>query len=428
MNSLNKKNNRCKTIGKHRLYTNCRFCSEKLLPVIHLGTVPLAGGFIEKKGLKDLDENFFPLTLGLCEGCKMLQTLEVIDPKILFENYYYSSSKIGTLINHFEMLAEEITKSLSLKRNGFVIEIGSNDGVLVKSLLNKNVNILGIDPAKNIVSKQIAKGYPLLCGFFNEELAKNIVKKYGKADIITSSNTMAHIENISSAYKGIKKLLKKSGYGIVEVHYLTRLLEEFQYDMIYHEHLYYYSVTSMLLILELFGLELFDAIEIPIHAGSIRFYIQHTNGPRPKSQNIKRLLSHERKLGVNKIDTYLAFNNEMRNQKKSLVELLTKLRKKAKSIAGYGASGRGNTIMSYSQIDNSLLDYVIDDSPLKQGRYTPGNHLAITDSKVMNTTKHPDYTLLFAWSFYEEIIKRNPKYIELGGKFIIPMPHVKILP
>lgn len=416
-----------KVIGEHRSYSNCRFCINGLLEsVINLGTVPLAGGFIEKENLKGLTEYNYPLSLGLCSNCKMLQTVQVIDPHILFENYYYSSSKIKTLKTHFKELADEISRSQTGNKNSFIVEIGANDGILIKNLVDKNLNVIGIDPAKNIVSQEIKKGLPLICEYFNQELAGSLIKRFGKADVITSSNTMAHIENISSVYRGIKKLLKKTGYAIVEVHYLAKLLEEFQYDMIYHEHLYYYSISSMKTVLSLFDLELYDALLIPIHAGSIRFYIQHKNGPRKISKNINHLLKYEKILKINSADTYKVYNLRMQEHRKSLLDLIKKLRKKSKSIAGYGASGRGNTIMCYSQIDKLLLNYIIDDSPLKQGRFTPGNHLKIVSSKILSDPKRPDYTVLFAWSFYSEIIQKNSKYLEMGGKFIIPLPTVKI--
>ena len=412
--------------GGHRTYLYCRFCKKGVLKsVINLGSVPLAGGFVEKKNIDRISENYYPLTLGFCNHCKMLQTIETVDQSTLFEKYYYATSKIKTLSTHFEKLAVEIADSLKGK-NGFVVEIGANDGVLIQNLIKNNINALGVDPAKNIVIPKIKKGLPLICDYFNVQTAEHIIKKYAKADVITSSNTMAHIEDIGGVYEGIKKLLNKRGFAIIEVHYLFNLIQEFQYDMIYHEHLYYYSVHSMKNILALFGLELYDAKTTSIHAGSIRFYIQHVNGRRKVSANVYALLKKERALKIQEATTYTNFNASMEKKKKLLLALIKNLKSKSKSIAGYGASGRANTIMSYCGIGQEYLDYIVDDSPLKQGRYTPGNGLRIFDSKILKTNKRPDYLLLFAWAFYDEIVGKNSDYLKRGGRFILPLPTIKI--
>lgn len=413
------------TIGGHKVYNLCRFCKKsELSKVIDIGMVPLAGGFVKKSNINNTQQLYYPLSLGFCQNCKMLQTIETVGESTLFENYYYATSKIKTLANHFEELADEITDSLSNKK-GLVVEIGSNDGVLIRKLVKNGVKSLGVDPAINIVMPQIKKGVPLICEYFDLSVATMLSKKFGKADVITSSNTMAHIEDIESVYRGIKKLLKKSGYAIVEVHYLQNLIQEFQYDMIYHEHLYYYSVLSMQNILRLFGLEIYDVKKTSIHAGSIRFYIQHENGPRKISRNVKLFFDEERKQNLHDLKTFVKFNESIKRKKKLLLGKLSSLKRQSKSIAGYGASGRANTIMGYCNIGKETLDYIIDDSPLKQGAYTPGNNLKIVDSSILTTKKRPDYLLLFAWSFHDEIVTKNAKYLQLGGKFLLPLPRVK---
>ncbi len=414
-------------IGEHKVFNLCRFCNKgELTKVINIGQVPLAGGFVKKSDINSKIQFYYPLSLGFCQKCKMLQTIETVDENTLFENYYYATSKIRTLTSHLNKLADEITSSLKNKQ-GFVVEIGSNDGVLIRRLTKNKVKSLGVDPARNLVLPKIKKKLSLMCAYFNKTTAKKIISKFGTADVITSSNTMAHIEDIASVYRGIKILLKKNGFAIIEVHYLQNLIQEFQYDMIYHEHLYYYSVSSMQNILKLYELEMYDVKKIPIHAGSIRFYIQHKNGPRKTSGNVKLFLDEEDNQKINELETFFQFNETMKRKKQLLLTKLTALKRESKSIAGYGASGRANTIMGYCGIGKETLDYIIDDSPLKQGAYTPGNKLEIINSSILTTKKRPDYVLLFAWSFFDEIISKNAKYLQLGGKFLLPLPKIKIV-
>jgi methylation protein EvaC len=414
-------------MGEYNLHTSCRFCGKKLdKPVINLGTVPLAGGFLKSKS--DFSkEKMFPLTLAFCENCYLLQTREVISKNKLFSHYYYHSASILTLVSHFKETAAELTKLLIPTKNSLIVEIGCNDGSFIRECLNRRFRTVGVDPATNVVKPLIKKGMPIINDYFTKKIAKEIKNKYGKADVIFSSNTLAHIEDLHEVFTGINLLLKNDGILIFENHYLGNLIEQTQYDMIYHEHQYYYSLNSIVNFLKQHDLEVYNVMFIPIHAGSIKIYVQKKNGKEKIEDIVIETLTKEKKSGLTTKKTFIEYNKKIETTKINLIRLLKSIKKNNKTIAGYGASGRGTIIMNYCKLEDNFLDYVIDDAPAKQGAYTPGNHLKIISSKILSTKRKPDYIVLFAWSFWEEIKKRNALYIKYGGKFIIPLPIVKII-
>lgn len=413
---------------RYKVYNTCRFCRRKLnKPVIKLGKLPLAGGFLKSKKYFS-DEKFFPLTIAFCENCYLLQVREVISPDTLFKDYFYHSSAIKTLVAHFQKTVKELAELAGNTTNKLIVEIGCNDGTFIKESLKQGFEAVGVDPADNIVKPIIKEeGLPILNEYFSGKTAKKIIKKYGKADVIFSSNTLAHIEDMHEVYKGIENLLKDDGILVFENHYLGNLIKEMQYDMIYHEHQYYYSLSALVNFLRQHNLEVFNIMFIPVHAGSIRVYVQKKGGKRKIENIVVRTLEKEKEDGLIFKETFVKYNKKILGTKKDLVKLLNRIKKEGKKIAGYGASGRGTILMNYCGLGNGLLDYVIDDAPAKQGAYTPGNHLKIVPSDILLTKNKPDYVLLFAWSFQEEIKKRNEKYLKNGGKFIVPLPSVKII-
>lgn len=416
-----------KNMSGYRLYNKCRFCDTQISdPVIDLGYVPLAGGFLKNKK-EFTKEKSFPLSLVFCKNCYLLQTREVIPPNKLFKNYFYYSSAIKTLVDHFRKSAIKFAIQSNSPSNKLIVEIGCNDGTFIKESIKQGFRAVGIDPAENIVKPIIKNGLPIINDYFTSKTAKRIVKKYGQADIIFSSNTLAHIEDIHDVFKGIGKILKGDGVLVFENHYLGNLINQMQYDMIYHEHQYYYSLNALVNLLNQHDMRIFDVEFIPIHAGSISVSVQKKSGKRKIKKIVYETLVKEKnnKLLIEK--TFVKYNRKIMKTKKDLIELLHLIKKNRKTIAGYGASGRGTIIMNYCRIGSNFLDYVIDDAPAKQGAYTPGNHLKIVSSDILKTSKKPDYILLFAWSFWEEIKKRNKIYIKSGGKFIVPLPRVKII-
>lgn len=418
-----------KYIGKYRNYTVCRFCfSDNLEIVMKFGEIPLAGGFLKQK--KDFsEEKYYPLDIAFCKNCYLLQSVNVIEADTLFRNYFYHSSSIKTLVSYFESIAKNLGFQLKNRNKPFVVEIGCNDGGFIQSLKNKHIASLGIDPASNIVLPLIKKGYPIINDYFSLMLAKKIAKTRGKADIIISFNTFAHIEDMHTIIKGVKHLLKRGGILMFQVHYLGNVLFEKQYDMIYHEHQYYYSILTLQKFFSRFGMEIYDVEFGRIHAGSVMFYVQNKDYIQKYrvTDRVKKGVIFEKKNKFDDIETYKHALYKIEKTKKNLLKLLVKIKSEYKTIAGYGASGRATIIMNYCGIGANFLDYVIDDAPAKQGAYTPGNHLKIVNSNILTTNRRPDYILLFAWSFYEEVVKRNKHYLETGGIFIIPLPKIKIL-
>lgn len=396
------------------------------------GNVPLAGGFFAKNATqRDLaQERLYPLVICFCTHCGLVQASDVVEAKTLFENYFYFSSAIGTVVKHFVQYAKELKLLVPDTSKRFVVEIGCNDGVFLRPLKAQGFNVLGVDPAANVVSPLIKQGLPIKCGFFGESLAKEIAAFHGQADIILGSNCLAHIDDMHDVVRGIKLLLKPDGFLSMETHYLGVLLAQSQYDFMYHEHQSYYSLGALTKFFAQYDLEIYDAYPVKLHAGSMRYFVQKKQtGGRKITARLRTIRAEEKSQKLDKLVTFTSFSVHIARTKKQLMLELDRLKLQGKTIAGYGASGRATIIMAYCGIDRTHLDYVIDDAPAKEGAYTPGNHLPICNSVILNDRQcRPDYCLLLAWSFAPEIIARNAKYIAWGGKFIVPLPKVKILP
>ncbi len=414
-------------LKKNNQKFKCSFCnSSNLSLIINFENVALAGAFLKKEDFEH--EEKFPLQVYFCNDCYMVQVVNKISPKKMFVNYFYKSSAIKTLKEHFKNYAREVSKRFLNPSESKVLEFGCNDGVLLRPLLEEKIKvIIGVDPAKNIISKIDKKGLNLINEFFNTISAKKIVNKFGKLDLIMANNVFAHIPDINDTTQAIKLSLKKDGVFIFEVHYLGNVLEKFQYDMIYHEHLYYYSLIALENHFRRFSMIIFDLKKIPIHGGSIRFYVTNNKSKYAlQSKEVVNLRNLELQKNYDRFSTYNLFSSKIDNTKSELNKLLSKLKKNGSKIAGYGASGRANTILQFCDIDYKILDFMIDDAPTKIGYFTPGSHLEIFSSEILNQSDRPEYVVIFAWSFLEEIYKKNMSYLRQGGKFIIPLPEVKI--
>jgi len=391
------------------------------------GSVALAGGFLKPDQFEA--EQRYPMRLGFCETCYAVQLRDVVDPGILFENYFYFSSAIRTLREHFVDYATEVTSRFLETPDASVLEIGCNDGILLKPLADQGVKtVIGVDPAANIINAIDDPRVITINDFFTADVAQNVREMHGPMDMIVANNVFAHIPDINGTTQNIRDLLTDDGVFIFEVHYVGNVLNEFQYDMIYHEHLYYFSLLSAINHFERFDMEVFDVKPVNIHAGSMRYYVRKKDGlaniaPSPRVAAIKQT---ERDQGLDKAETFARFAADVNARKDQLMELLVRLRKDGKTIAGYGASGRANTVIQYCGITDDHISYMIDDAPSKEGFHTPGSHFPIRGNDVLDKDP-PDYILLFAWSYFNEIAKKCSRYFETGGRMIVPLPEVRVV-
>lgn len=414
-------------MGKKYFRLNyCRICKNKnLKQIINLGSTPPANAFLKKTQLKS-KEFFFPLKMNFCKRCGQLQLSHVVSPKLLFQDYVYVSSTSPIFIAHFEEYAKSLHKRLKLNKKSLVVDLGSNDGILLKPFKKLGVRVLGIDPAVKIAKKATKEGIETLPFFFNTKLAKKILKKYKPADIITANNVFAHIHDIDEIVEGVRILLKEDGVFVIEAPYLIDFVEKNYFDLIYHEHLSYFSVKSLRNLFKLHNMEIFDVIKVDAHGGSARYFIKRKNAKHKITKSVEDFLIKEKKAKLHNVKTYLSYSKKIDDNKKSLKNLISSLKKEKKSIAGYGAPAKGNTLLNYFKIKNNEIKYIIDDSPYKQGLYTPGTHIPVVSSSILEKDM-PDYIFILAWNFAQPIMKKLENFRKKGGKFIIPVPKPKVI-
>lgn len=407
----------------------CSFCdSTAMSEIMDFGRVALAGGFLTPEQFAT--EATYPLRLYFCSDCFAVQVIDKVSANVLFRDYFYFSSSIKTLSEHFREYAEELTaRFLPVPERSTVLEFGCNDGVLLRPLADQKIRtVIGVDPATNVVKTIDDPRVTVVNDFFTESVAEAIVARHGKVDMVMANNVYAHIPDIQGVTRAVRNVLSDDGVFVFEVHYLGKVINEMQYDMIYHEHLYYYSLLSAMKHFERYDMMVFDVLPVPIHAGSMRFYVckkgsKHAATVSPAVEALKR---EELAQGFNRRETFLRFASNVADRKAKLMELLNRLRAEDKTVAGYGASGRANTMIQYCGIDHRHLEYMIDDAPAKAEYFTPGSHFVIHPSAILDDPDPPDYLLVFAWSFLDEIAKKNQRYLDHGGRMIVPLPEVKV--
>lgn len=405
----------------------CRICdSTDLVEVIDLNSQPIPNGFLPKEALK-IKEKAYPLHVSFCQNCSLMQLTYLVTPKIMFDNYLYIPSASKTRINHFKNIADEVMQRAQLNEKSLVIDVGSNDGSLLTAFKNIGVKTLGIDPAENLVKVAELKGIQTVHGYFDSKLALQVAKKYGKAKAICATNVIAHIPNLHEVMKGGDILLEDSGIFFMQFPYSLDLLEKNLFDTIYHEHLSYFSVKSLMYLADTSNLEIFDIEKDELDGGSLKVYWKKKTNKKQKINHdkISRLLKEEEKYGLHEIDVYIKFAARIEKLKNQTVKRLKALKKSNKHIVGYGAAAKANVLLNYFEIDVKTIDYIVDSTPYKQGLYAPGSHIPIySEEKIYET--NPDYVLIFAWNFSKEIIEKNKKYKKDGGKFILVVPTFKI--
>jgi len=404
----------------------CHMCkSSDLVKFLDLGFQPLSDGFLRREQLNEL-EVFYPLEVYFCRNCGLVQLGFIVPPEKMYnENYPYESSTTRELREHFMSFSQCVCKRFNLPANTLVIDIGSNVGVLLSGFKAQGMKVLGVEPSKNIAKTAINNGIDTIPKFFGPEVVDKIVEKYGKAYVVTATNVFAHISDLYKFIEALKTVLHDDGIFIFEVPYLVDLINNMEYDTIYHEHLRYISMKPVVQFFEKFGMEVFDLERIKPHGGSIRVFINR-RGKREITPHVKELLDLETKLQLHSLEYLQKFAKRVKEHRALLLSLLNGLKKSGKIIVGVGAPAKGNTLLNYCKIDGEMLDYTTEKAKLKIGLFTPGMHIPVyPDEKLMEDM--PDYALILAWNFVDEITKNLDEYKKKGGKFIVPIPEPKIL-
>jgi SAM-dependent methyltransferase len=407
---------------------NCRFCQTALRRTfVDLGMSPLCESFLTREQLNQM-EPFFPLHAYVCDGCFLVQVEEYVGPERIFSEYAYFSSYSRAWLAHAQSYTDMIVSRLGLDHTSQVIELGSNDGYLLQYFMARGIPVLGVEPAANVAAAAIAKGVPSTVRLFGLETAHELLAEGHHPELIVGNNVLAQVADINGFVAGMKKLLKPGGVITMEFPHLLRLMDENQFDTIYHEHFSYFSLMSTERIFAAHGLTLFDVEELWTHGGSLRIYARHQEDEaRPVGPRVGALLAREKAVGLDRPDRYSAFAEQVRETKRRLLEFLIGAKRQGRSIVGYGAPGKGNTLLNYCGIRTDFLDYTVDRNPYKHGRFTPGTHIPIhPPEKILET--RPDYVLILPWNLKDEIMEQMAAVQTWGGQFVVPIPDVKVYP
>jgi SAM-dependent methyltransferase len=408
------------------IQAGCRFCGTKLEHTfVDLGMSPLCESYLSADHLNQM-EPFYPLHAYVCGKCFLVQLQEYVTPEHIFCDYAYFSSYSDSWLAHAKKYAGQMVERFAIGGQSLVVEVASNDGYLLQYFVERKIPALGIEPAANVAAVAVQKGVPTLVKFFGAETARELAASGKKADLLLGNNVLAQVPDLNDFVAGMKILLKPAGVITMEFPHLQRLMEQNQFDTIYHEHFSYFSLITVEKIFAAHGLTLFDVEEIQTHGGSLRIYARHAeDSSKPVSSCITELRSREESMGYSRIETYSSFAEQVKETKRKLLEFLIEAKRNGKKIAGYGAPGKGNTLLNYCAIRTDFLDYTVDRNPFKHGRFLPGTHVPIYPPDRIRETR-PDFVLILPWNLKEEIIKQNAFIREWGGKFIVPIPEVKI--
>ena len=404
---------------------NCRGCGSALKPVVSFGKMPIANGFLTEDQFAD--EFFSDLGVEFCGTCSLLQLSDVLEPsKLYHESYAYFASTSARMVEHFSRFASEASALVADHKDPFIVEIGSNDGYLLRNYAEAGVPVLGIEPASNVaVVAREEYGITTVTEFFTEEFAGKLRAEGKRADVIHANNVLAHVPQQNEFVRGIGNLLSDEGVAVIEVPYLRDLVEKCEFDTIYHEHLCYFSVTALNNLFARNGLEIVDVERIPIHGGTLRLFVSN-QGVSTGSGAVQAILTDESEIGMDRYGYYEGFAQRIEALKTSLRKTLIDLNSQGKTIAGYGAAAKGAVLLNYFELGSAEISYVVDRNPAKQSRFMPGVQIPISSPARLLGQK-PDYLLLLAWNFADEIIRQQAEFAETGGKFIIPVPEVKII-
>ena len=405
----------------------CRFCGATLRTTfVDLGMSPLCESYVSAEGLAEM-EPFYPLHVYVCDQCFLVQLQEFVTPAAIFSEYAYFSSYSTSWVEHARRYAESMIERFGLTPASQVMEIASNDGYLLQHFVARSIPVLGIEPAANVADVAIGKGVPTLVEFFGVETAKAVARDRGRPDLLLGNNVLAHVPDLNDFVGGMKCLLAPGGVITMEFPHLERLIAENQFDTIYHEHFSYLSFVVVERIFAHHGLTLFDVEELPTHGGSLRIYARHTERESPRvGDRVHALRQREIDGGFLTLDRYRGFDEQVRETKRKLLTFLIECKRQNKKIAGYGAAGKGNTLLNYCGIRTDFLDFIVDANPYKQGKYTPGARIPIRPPEELRAAR-PDYVMILPWNLKDEI-SRSAAYVrEWGGRFVVPIPETRVL-
>lgn len=405
----------------------CRFCGNRLEnTVVDLGMSPLCESYVSDRELNHM-EAFYPLHVYVCDHCFLVQLEEYVSREEIFTEYAYFSSYSDDWLKHSEEYVSKMIANLQLDGRSRVVELASNDGYLLQYFVESGIPVLGIEPARNVARVAEEKGVHTLVEFFGRNLADQLHEEGKSADLLVGNNVLAQVPDVNDFVSGMKILLKSDGVITMEFPHLMCLIEENQFDTIYHEHFSYFSLFAVEKIFAGHGIVLYDVEELPTHGGSLRIYGRHAEDPgKPVSDRYRELKNREIEAGVNRIEYYRCFGEKVIETKFKLLDFLISAKRRGKTIVGYGAPGKGNTLLNYCGIRGDFIDFTVDRNPYKQGKFLPGTHIPIFAPEKIDETR-PDYILILPWNFKDEIMSQMAHIREWGGKFLIPIPQVKVI-
>ena len=404
----------------------CLFCAAELRHTfVDLGMSPLCESFVSEDKLNHM-EPFYPLRVYVCEGCFLVQLEEFVAPEEIFTEYAYFSSYAQSWVEHMGRYADAISRRLNLTRDSLVVEVASNDGYLLQHFMAKAIPVLGIEPAANVARVAMDKGIPTLVRFFGEALARELAAQGKRADLICGANVLAQVPNINDFVKGLEILLKPGGVVTIEFPHLLKLMAENQFDTIYHEHFFYFSFLAAEKIFGAHGLRIFDVDRLPTHGGSLRIYACRSGDTKPVTRAVEALREEEHAAGVLRLESYSRFDEQVKETKRKLLAFLIDAKRAGKTVVGYGAPGKGNTLLNYCGIRTDFIDFTVDRNPYKHGKVLPGTHIPIYAPDRIRDAK-PDYVLILPWNVKDEIMEQMAYVREWGGKFVVPIPEVAVL-
>ena len=405
----------------------CRFCGNKLNhDFINLGLSPLSNSFLKKEELNK-NERYYPLDVKICEKCYLVQLTEYENPKNIFQNYAYFSSYSKSWLEHAKNFVQQSTNRLQLTKKSLVIEIASNDGYLLQYFQEKKINILGIEPATNVADTAIQKGIPTLKKFFGKEVATKLFNEKKQADLIIANNVLAHVPDLNDFILGLKILLKPTGMITIEVPHLMKLIQENQFDTIYHEHFSYFSLFTLQKIFKFHDLKIIDVEELSTHGGSLRLFIAHyENQTQNIQKTVEELIKKEIEFGINNIECLKKFSKKVNEIRINICEFFEKMKQSNKKIIGYGAPAKANTLLNFCSIGTDFINFTVDANPHKQGLFLPGTHIPIKNPESIKNFK-PDFVIILPWNLKDEITEQFEYIKNWGGKFVILIPEIKIL-